>query len=427
MNNGDCSTQTPLEQTRTAIEQTVREEWGRVLATLVGYVRDFDIAEDILQDALVGALQHWPEQGITKKPGNWLLQTARRKAIDRFRRDANFTAKRTQLEVLIRLENQVLQNKENDMDGTLSDERLRLIFTCCHPALAEQVRVALTLRTLGGLTTAEISRAFLVPEITMAQRLVRAKSKIKAANIPYRVPPPHLWLERLNSVLTVIYLIFNEGYAATSGGKLTRADLCHEAIRLGRILVCQLPQEAETTGLLALMLLSDSRRSARIDNTGNLVTLEQQDRHRWNREQIEEGVNLLKQALAFASPGPYQIQAAISAVHSQSESYDATDWNEIMLLYGELYELQPSPVVKLNAAVALSFAKGADAGLAALAELEKQQVLEQYQPFHAARADFLRRSGRREEAAAAFRRALELTQNSAEKRFLKQRLLAVLE
>ena len=414
------------EHTRAAVEQIVREEWGQVLAALMGYVRDFDLAEDMLQDACVAALQHWPVDGTPRKPGAWLLQTARRKAIDRFRRDANFESKRAELKVMIQLEQQARREEKDDMDESISDERLRLIFTCCHPALEEHARVALTLRTLGGLTTSEIARAFLIPETTLAQRLVRAKRKIKAANIPYVIPPPHLWSERVDSVLSVIYLIFNEGYAATSGRELMRADLCREAIRLSRILFRLAPQDPEVAGLLALMLLHDSRQQSRIDDAGNLVTLEQQNRTLWNRERIDAGVRLLRGALALGRLGPFQIQAAISAVHAQAEVYDDTDWKEITLLYGKLDELQPSPVVKLNAAVALSFAEGAEAGLAALVELDEQRVLEHYQPFHAARADLLRRAGRTEDSAVAYRRALELTDNSTEQRFLKQRLIQVL-
>ena len=420
-------TQASPEDTEAAVARIVREEWGQVLAVLVGYVRDFGLAEDMLQDACVVALQRWPEEGVPNNSRAWLLQTARRKAIDRFRREANFEAKRAEIEILTKLDHQAQSGEEDDVDETILDDRLRLIFTCCHPALEEHARVALTLRTLGGLTTPEIARAFLVPETTMAQRLVRAKRKIKAANIPYIVPPPHLWPERLDSVLSVIYFIFNEGYAATSGGKLTRADLCHEAIRLGHILVGLAPQEPEAAGLLALMLLHDSRRPARTDDMGNFVTLEQQDRTLWNHEQIDAGMSLLPRALAMGGLGPFQIQAAISAVHAQAKSYSATDWNEIRLLYGKLYELQPSPVIKLNAAVALSFALGAHAGLAAIAELDEQRVLEQYQPYHAARADFFRRAGHKEDSAAAYRRALEFTDNAAERRFLEQRLLEVLE
>jgi len=412
------------DPTRAAVESIVREEAGQVLASLVGYLRDFELAEDALQDAFLAALRHWPEHGVPREPRAWLLRTARHKAIDRIRRDRNFETKREQLKTLVEIEQRA---GEDEVDATLPDERLRLIFTCCHPALAEQVRVALTLQTLGRLTTNEIARAFMVPETTMAQRLVRAKRKIKVARIPYSVPPPHLWAERLQSVLSVIYFIFNEGYSATSGPRLTREDLCREAIRLGQTLVNLVPREPEVLGLLALMLLHDSRRTARTDAAGEFVTLERQDRSAWNRQQIEVGVVLLRGALALGRIGPYQLQASISAVHAGAASYAATDWNEIVRLYGRLHELQPSPVIKLNAAVALSFAEGTDAGLTALLELEEQGGLERYQPFHAARADLLRRAGRKPDAAAAYRRALDLTDNAAEQRFLKQRMQEVNE
>lgn len=408
-----------LERTRTAVQGIVREEWGRVLASLVGQLRDFALAEDVLQDAVVAALGHWPGDGVPAEPRAWLLLTARRKAIDRLRRDANFQAKSAELAVLRELDRQAGQD---DVDETIADQRLRLIFTCCHPALAEAARVALTLRTLGGLATEEIARAFLVPEPTMAQRLTRAKRKIKAAGIPYQVPEPALWAERLGSVLAVIYLIFNEGYAATAGESPTRGALCREAIRLGRILVQLVPAEPEAAGLLALMLLHDSRRLARSDAQGDLITLEQQDRALWDRDLIAAGDRLLKGALARGSPGPYQIQAAISALHAQAPSIAATDWREITLLYGELHALQPSPVVRLNGAVALSFAEGAEAALPVLAELAVEGALVRYQPFHAAQADTLRRAGRKAAAAKAYRQALALTRNAAERRFLEGRL-----
>jgi RNA polymerase sigma-70 factor (ECF subfamily) len=410
--------QATTDRSRAAIDGVVREQWGYILATLVGHLRDIELAEDVLQDAAVAALRHWPRSGIPDTPRAWLLQTARRKAIDLLRRDARFKVKREQLAQLVELE----QQSDDGAEESVVDERLSLIFTCCHPALGEQARVALTLRTLGGLTTSEISRAFLLPETTMAQRLVRAKRKIKAANIPYRIPPPDLWPERLTSVLAVVYFIFNEGYSATSGGRLTRGDLCDEAIRLGGILVELAPHEPETGGLLALMLLHDSRRAARVDANGNLVTLERQDRALWNREQIERGERLLQQALAMRQAGPFQVQAAISATHASASSYAETDWHEITGLYRKLYQLQPSWVVKLNEAVALSFAEGPEEGLDALAELEQLELMDRYQPFHAARADLLRRAGKDEEAVVAYRRALELTGNAAERRFLESRL-----
>jgi RNA polymerase sigma-70 factor (ECF subfamily) len=410
------------DRSRAVVERTVREEWGHVLATLVGYLRDLELAEDVLQDAVVAALRYWPSRGVPDQPRAWLLQTARRRAIDLFRRDARYREKLDQLGKLVESEERA---SRDEGDESMVDQRLSLIFTCCHPALEPRAQVALTLRTLGGLTTTEIARAFLAPETTMAQRLVRAKRKIKAANIPYRVPPPELWPERLASVLSVVYLIFNEGYAATSGGRLTRGDLCDEAIRLGRILVELAPEEPEVAGLLALMLLHDSRRGARTDADGRFVTLEEQDRTLWDREVIAGGDRILRGALARRKPGPYQIQAAISAVHAHATSHAQTDWREIVALYRRLYEMQPSWVVRLNEIVAFSFAESAEAALRALAQLERQQVLDRYQPFHAAKADLLRRSGQREAAAAAYRRAAELTENDAERRFLARRLAEV--
>ena len=404
-----------------AIEKIVREEWGRVLATLVGYVRDFGVAEDVLQDAVVAALQHWPGRPLPDNPGGWLLQTARRKAIDLYRRDNRFKAKRDELARMVQVE-----ATPKDPGEAMVDERLSMMFTCCHPALAEQARVALTLRALGGLTTTEIARAFLVPETTMAQRLVRARRKIKAANIPYRVPPAHLWPERLASVLSVVYFVFNEGYEASSGQSLTRGDLCEEAIRLGRVLVDLAPDEPEAAGLLALMLLHDSRRSARSDPTDELITLEHQDRSLWDREKIVEGERLLQAALRARRPGPYQVQAAISAVHASAASHATTDWEQIRLLYRKLGKIQPSRVVHLNEAVALSFSAGPEAALEALDRLGDPGVLERYQPFWAARADILRRAGSRDEAADAYRRALDLTRNAAERSFLERRLAALL-
>ena len=390
-----------------------------MLASLNARVRDLELAEDSLQEAVVTALQRWPGDGLPDHPAAWLLTTARRKAIDRIRRDRAFESKRSELLALAAYRTHA---EQDDVDSSIPDDRLQLVFTCCHPAIAEQSRVALTLCTLGGLTTSEIAHAFLVPESTMAQRLVRAKNKIKAANIPYRVPPPDLWAERFESVLAVIYLIFNEGYAATSGPDLTRADLSQEAIRLGRLLVSLAPHDAEGAGLLALMLLHDARRDARTDPSGRFVPLEHQDRGRWNRELIAAGVASLERALNMKRLGPYQVQAAISAVHVQAESYAATDWRQIVGLYDTLRELQPSPVVKLNAVVALAMVNGPEAGLDALVELKEQGALERYQPYHAARADLLRRAGRFREAVAAYRDAIVLTGNLTERRFLEERL-----
>jgi RNA polymerase sigma-70 factor (ECF subfamily) len=412
------------DRSRATIERVVREEWGYTLATLVGWVRDIDLAEDALQDAAVAALQSWPASGLPRHPRAWLLQAARRKAIDRLRRNAAFDAKRVEIERQIASAN---RNENEGIAETIVDERLSLIFTCCHPALGEQVRVALTLRTLGGLTTTEIARAFLLPETTLAQRLVRAKQKIKAAAIPYRVPPPDLWPERLSSVLAVVYFIFNEGYSATSGDRLIRTDLCTEAIRLGRILADLAPSEPEVLGVLALMLLHESRSSTRTDADGDLVTLEHQDRSRWDREAIREGDGLLHRAKAMKRLGPYQIQAAISAVHAGAESYEDTDWRAIARLYRALFELQPSWVVRLNQAVAASYAEGPQAGLDMLEELDEIETVRSYQPYRAARADLLRRAGRLEEAAREYRRAVELSTNQAERRFLERRLEQIAE
>ena len=385
--------------------------------------RDFQLAEDVLQDAVIAALTHWPTAGLPRSPSAWLLQTARRKAIDRFRRDTNYASKLAAIEALT--DGHAATDEHDSMDETIPDERLRLIFTCCHPALPEAARVALTLRSLGGLTTPEIARAFLVGEATMAQRIVRAKRKIKAARIPYRVPPPELWPERLVSVLAVVYFIFNEGYAASSGDHPTRADLCQEAIRLGQILVALAPEAPEAGGLLALMLLHDARRPARADEHGDLITLEDQDRTLWDHGKIKQGVALLRAVLAQGAAGPYQIQAAISAVHASAESYQATNWHEITDLYGKLHAVQPSPVIELNGIVALSHAEGAEAGLAALVVLEAYADLDSYQPYHAARADLCRRAGKHAAARAAYARALELTDNAADRRFLSRRLAAL--
>lgn len=382
------------------------------------------LAEDMLQEAFLVALQRWPDAGVPEQPRAWLLRTARNKAIDRFRRDANFAVKRAELVILAELEASTMPD---ETDESIEDERLRLIFTCCHPALADQTRVALTLRTIGGLTTPEIARAFLVPEATMAQRLVRAKRKIKAAGIPYRIPPPHLWPERMVSVLSVIYFIFNEGYAATSGDQPTRAGLSEEAIRMGRVLVDLVPGENEAAGLLALMLLHDSRRAARADAAGNLVTLEHQDRSLWRRDQIAAGQELARRTAGRGAAGPYQIQASISAVHASAATYESTDWRRITALYDDLYALNPSPVIALNRAVALSFAVGPEAGLVELCTINDQGALDGYQPFHAAHADLLRRTGQTRDAGAAYGQALALTRNDAERRFLEGRLQEVLD
>ena len=410
-----------IARVRAEIDALYRKDSRRVLATLIRLLGDFERAEEALSDAFRAAIEKWPSEGIPQNPVSWLISAGRFKSIDKQRRDARFEHLEDRPDVSESLADQTIAPEEQEL---LEDDRLRLVFTCCHPALASDAQVALTLREVCGLTTEEIAAAFLTPAPTLAQRIVRAKNKIRDANIPYEVPSREDLPARLDSVLRVIYLVFNEGYLASSGESATRADLSAEAIRLGRLVLELLP-EPEVRGLLALMLLHESRREARADEAGELILLDEQDRSRWNRAYIEEGSQLVRAALAGPPPGPYAIQAAIAAVHAEAGSPEETDWREIVGLYDILLALTPSPIVALNRSVALAMRDGPEAGLAALETLLADGTLDGYQLAHAARADLCRRLGRHAEARKAYGRAIELTAQGPARRFLERRLAAL--
>jgi len=416
-----------MDAANATLDRIFREEYGRIIATLIRISGSFDLAEESLQEAFALASARWPTEGSPRNPGAWLTTVSHRKLLDTVRRQETQRNKQPELEYVVESSRAVgeFQPDETSHESEYPNDRLRLIFTCCHPSLSAEAQVALTLRTLGGLTTTEIAHAFLLPEPTLAQRLVRAKNKIRIAGIPYEVPSVGILGERLAAVQAVIYLIFNEGYAASGGQELVRSDLCAEAIRLGRLLCRLLPEEPENLGLLGLMLLQDSRRNARTDEQGELVILEEQNRSLWNREQIAEGVRLVETALSRGRVGSYQIQAAIAAVHSEARTAEETDWDQIVALYNELMKINASPVVALNRAAAVAMSDSIEAGLKLIEDLGASGMLDQYYLFHAAQADLLRRLNRKEEAAAAYQRALLLTTNHVERQYLRKRLAEV--
>jgi len=414
------------DQIRALLDSLYRADSGRILATLIRLLGDFDLAEEAMHEAFAAALSLWPTSEVPANPRPWLISTARFKAIDTLRRRARFDASQDELVHYLEAQSTSAESSKENEDASLEDDRLRLIFTCCHPALPPEGQLALTLREVCGLTTEEIARAFLITPATLAQRIVRAKTKIRETPIPYEVPTPEELPQRLGAVLHVIYLVFNEGYSAAAGAEVTRADLTREAIRLGRLLNELQPEPdgmgAEATGLLALMLLHESRRAARTSPTGELILLENQDRSLWNREQIAEGVALLQKALKSGRFGSYTLQAAIATVHARAESVAATDWRQIVALYDQLLRIQPSPVVQLNRAVAIAMCDGPEAGLAEIDAVLKQGELDNYYLAHSARADLYRRLGRTAEARASYEKALALTQQEPERRFLARRI-----
>ena len=405
------------------VERIYREESGRILATLIRLLGSFDLAEEVMQEAFAAALEQWPKRGIPDNPRAWLVSTAHHKGVDMIRRRTRFDSKRDELQRLAEVEQQLSEAKENMLQPEgVSDDRLRLIFTCCHPALVLEAQVALTLRMLCGLGTEEIARAFLVPLATMAQRLVRAKQKIRDAGIPYQIPPKQDLKERLEAVMLVVYLVFNEGYSASSGDTAIRRELCAESIRLGRLICELLPDQNESRALLALMLLHDSRRAARVDGNGEVVLLEEQNRELWDHGEIREGLGLVDSALRGGAAGAYALQAAIAAIHAQAARAEETDWKQIVALYGALLRVQRSPVVELNHAAAVAMAEGPAAGLRLLDRLDGKAELREYYLLPAARGDLLRRLQEWSEAALAYRRAVALTSNEAARSFLSRRL-----